>query len=249
MVLVGLTSLIAMIGPIVVRKRMSLEQLRTNNEVAGFKFATVGVIYAVLLGFAVIVVWQKFSEAENDVALEAGAAATIYRLANGVHGEPGLAIRDGITAYLQAAITDDWPAMKEGKASTAATVALNNAYAAALEYEPDEKRGTAIFAEVLHQLDQVTQARRARIVVAAGIVPGIVWLVLFGGAFITIGFTFFFGTANLRAQTLMTGALSVLIFSALLVIIAIDHPFAGTVKVDTAPLADVLMDFGGLAKP
>jgi hypothetical protein len=28
----------------------------------------------------------------------------------------------------------------------------------------------------------VTQARRARIVMAAGIVPGIVWLVLFGDA-------------------------------------------------------------------
>jgi Protein of unknown function (DUF4239) len=249
LVLVGLTSLIAMIGPIVIRKRMSLEQLRTNNEVAGFKFATVGVIYAVLLGFAVIVVWEKFNEAENDVALEAGAAATIYRLANGVPGESGAAIRESITEYLQVAITEDWPAMKNGKGSAAATVALNNAYAALLRYVPDEKRGTAIFAEVLHQLDQVTQARRARIVVAAGIVPGVVWLVLFGGAFITIGFTFFFGTANLRAQTLMTGALSALIFSALLVIIAIDHPFAGSVKVDTEPLAAVLMDFGGPANP
>jgi Protein of unknown function (DUF4239) len=249
LVLVGLTSLIAMIGPIIVRKRLSLEQLRTNNEVAGFKFAAIAVIYAVLLGFAVIVVWEKFSEAENDVALEAGAASTIYRLADGIPGESGSAIRAGITAYLQAAIAADWPAMKNGKGSTVATAALNDAYAALLRYEPDEKRGTAIFAEVLHQLDLVTQARRARIVVAAGIVPGIVWLVLFGGALITIGFTFFFGTANLRAQTMMTGVLSVLIFSALLVIIAIDHPFAGTVKVDTEPLATVLADFGGPAKP
>jgi hypothetical protein len=249
LVLVGMTSLIAMVGPIIVRQRLSLEHLRTNNEVAGFKFATVGVIYAVLLGFAVIVVWEKFSEAENDVALEAGAASTIYRLANGIPGEPGSAIRAGITAYLHAAIAEDWPAMKSGKGSAVVTLALNDAYAALLRYEPDEKRGTAIFAEVLHQLDLVTQARRARIVVAAGIVPGIVWLVLFGGAFITIGFTFFFGSANLRAQTMMTGALSVLIFSALLVIIAIDHPFAGTVKVDTEPLATVLADFGGLAKP
>jgi hypothetical protein len=50
--LVGLTTFIAMVGPVIIRKRVSLENLRTNNEVAGFKFATVGVIYAVLLGFA-----------------------------------------------------------------------------------------------------------------------------------------------------------------------------------------------------
>jgi hypothetical protein len=103
--------------------------------------------------------------------------------------------------------------------------------------------------ELLHQLDLVTQARRARIVVSAGIVPGIVWVVLFGGAFITIGFTFLFGTKNLYAQAVMTGALSMLILSALLVIIAIDYPFAGSVSVDSEPLAAVLSDLGGDSKP
>ena len=36
------------------------------------------------------------------------------------------------------------------------------------------------------------------------------------GAFLTIGFTLFFGTQNLPAQTLMTGMLSILVFSGLL---------------------------------
>lgn len=243
LILVGLATLIAMVGPVIIRRRLSFEQLRTNNEVAGFKFATVGVIYAVLLGFAVIVVWEKFSEAENDVALEAGAAATIYRLAGGIKGDTGTALRDGMSAYLRLAIAEDWPAMKHGRGSTAVTRALGDLYTALLRYEPPAP-AQAVFAEILHQLDVLTQARRARIVMSAGIVPGIVWLVLFGGAFIVIGFTFFFGTANLRAQTLMTGALTVLIFSGLLVIIAIDHPFAGSVRVEPEPLETVLGDLG-----
>jgi Protein of unknown function (DUF4239) len=249
LILVGLTTLIAMMGPIVVRKRVSLDQLRTNNEVAGFKFATVGVLYAVLLAFAVIVVWEKFSDAENNVATEAGAAATIYRLASGMPPAAGSALRDGISAYLRAAISDDWPTMERGKGSQVVTQTLNDVYATLLRFEPGDRRETALLTEVLHQLDLVTQARRARVVVAGGIVPGIVWLVLFGGAFITIGFTFFFGTENLRAQTMMTGALSVLIFSGLLIIIAIDHPFAGTVRVDSEPLSAVLADFAGASVP
>jgi hypothetical protein len=67
---------------------------------------------------------------------------------------------------------------------------------------------------------------------ADGIVPAIIWVVLFGGAFLTVGFTFFFGAENLRAQSLMTGALSILIFAGLLTVVAIDYPFAGTVKSD-----------------
>ncbi|HEY7997005.1 MAG TPA: hypothetical protein VIE14_09040, partial [Steroidobacteraceae bacterium] len=57
----------AMAGPVLIRRRISLERLTTNNEIAGFKFATVGVIYAVLLAFAVIVVWERFSSAEAAV--------------------------------------------------------------------------------------------------------------------------------------------------------------------------------------
>ena len=75
--------------------------------------------------------------------------------------------------------------------------------------------------------------------------PGVLWLVLFGGAVVTVGFTFFFGTENLRAQALMTGALSLLIFAGLLIIVAIDQPFAGTVRVGPEALAIVLADFGG----
>jgi hypothetical protein len=48
---------------------------------------------------------------------------------------------------------------------------------------------------------------------------------------------------------MMTGALSALILSGLLVIVAIDHPFAGSVKVDPEPLAAVLADFGNKAQP
>ena len=40
------TTILAMCGPLIVRRYVPLERLRDNNEVAGFKFATVGVIYA-----------------------------------------------------------------------------------------------------------------------------------------------------------------------------------------------------------
>jgi Protein of unknown function (DUF4239) len=88
-----------------------LERLATNNEVAGFEFAAVAVLYAVLLAFAVIVVWERFSDAESNVAKGAGAAATIYRLSQGISGEPGIALRAELTNYLKVTISDDWPAM------------------------------------------------------------------------------------------------------------------------------------------
>src|SRR5829696_2926282 len=247
--LLGVATLIAMASPVLVRRRVSLDRLRVNNEVAGFKFATVGVLYAVLLAFAVIVVWEKFSEAEDAVAQEAGAAATTYRLADGIGGEPGAALRDALTRYLRSAIAEDWPAMERGGESRATTRALDAAYAALLTFSPSDGRGTALLAEALDQLHVVTQARRGRLVLAPGVVPGVLWFVLFSGAALTIGFTLFFGTENLRVQAMMTGILSFLIFSGLLVITAIDEPFAGVVKLEPESLAAVLEGFGATARP
>jgi Protein of unknown function (DUF4239) len=237
------TTLIAMAGPYVTRRYVELSRLRTNNEVAGFKFATVGVLYAVLLAFAVVVVWEKFNQADSQVAQEAGAASTIYLLTRGIDEKHGAAIRAATTAYLKAAIAKDWPAMARESDSPDATKALNDIYRAVLKFHAFDADEGVVIAAILRQVDRISDARRERLVSADGVTPGVLWAVLFAGAAVTIGFTFFFGTENLRAQALMTGALSVMIFAGLLTIVAIDHPFAGTVKVGPDALAAVLVDF------
>jgi len=242
LLVIVLPTLVAMAGPVVVRRKFGLRRLTSNNEIAGFKFATVGVIYAVLVAFAIIVVWQRFNDAEVAVLQEAGAAVKIYRLAAGP--EPNVAAtREALDRYLQLAIDKDWRQMETGQESEEANAALNTLYAAATRVSKKGLLSTAITEEIFDQLDSITQARRSRLHLADGMVPDILWVVLFTGAMLTIGFTFFFGTESLSAQVLMTGILSVMVLMGLLVIISVDHPFTGPVHVDTEPLDHALADF------
>jgi Na+/proline symporter len=64
--------------------------------------------------------------------------------------------------------------------------------------------------------------------------------VLFFGALLTLSFTFFFGAKNLFAQTLMAGMLAAVIFMALFMVVALDHPFSGGIRVSAEPLEYVL---------
>ncbi len=66
LILVGVPTLLAVGAQVLLRRRLGLERLRSNNEVAGFKFAAVGVLYAVLLAFAVIVVWERFQRCREQ---------------------------------------------------------------------------------------------------------------------------------------------------------------------------------------
>lgn len=243
-VIVVLPTSIAMAGPVFIRRRITLERLTTNNEIAGFKFATVGVIYAVLIAFAVIVVWERFNDGEVAVLQEAGAAATLYRLTTEPIPEVS-ATRNALDHYLKLVIERDWPKMAEEKGSSDVTHSLDNLYASTIRLADKGLLAPPILSELFKQLDVITQARRTRLQLASGIVPDILWAALFIGAFLTIGFTFFFGTENLSAQVMMTGILSVIVFTGLLVIVAIDHPFAGSVHIDSDPLQKVLDDFSG----
>lgn len=242
LLIVVLPTIVAMAGPVFIRRRITLERLTTNNEIAGFKFATVGVIYAVLIAFAVIVVWERFNDGEAAVLQEAGAAATVYRLTT--EPIPDLsATRNALSHYLKLVIERDWPQMAEEKGSSEATRALDNLYASTLRLADKGLLAPPILSELFKQLDVITQARRTRLQLASGVVPDILWAALFIGALLTIGFTFFFGTENLSAQVLMTGILSVIVLTGLLVIVSIDHPFAGDVHIDSEPLQRVLDDF------
>ena len=67
-ILLGGGPLLAMLAAFLVRSHVSFDTLQANNEVAGFKFATVGMLYGVLLAFAVLVVWGELNEAQGNVA-------------------------------------------------------------------------------------------------------------------------------------------------------------------------------------
>ncbi len=232
----------AVLGQILVRKSFALEQLTKNNEIAGFKFATVGVIFAVLVAFAVIVVWEKFAEAQSSVAQEAGAAETLYRLAGGP--DPKLkATREALTNYLTLAIEKDWPAMAAGHESRAVTDALGGLYASVRDLVERDTKLTAFEIEMFKQLDEITHARRTRVHLASGVVPPVIWIVVWAAAVLTVVFAFFFGTKNFGAQILMTAFLSLLTFTSVFAIVEVNYPFTGPSYVSGHALSEVLESF------
>ena len=124
------------------------------------------------------------------------------------------------------------------------THALERFYQAAIALNRNGSTGTADMAEVFRQVDQVTAARRVRLHLATGLVPNVIWIALFLGALLTVGFTLSSAAKISAAQVSMTGVLSVLVTMGLVVIVSIDHPFTGPVYIHPDPLTSVLAEFG-----
>ena len=75
------------------RSIFGVSRLAENNEVAGFKFAVVGVFYAVLLAFVVVAVWEEYRNTEAAVRNEAKAAVDLHHVSFGLPLGDGAVIR------------------------------------------------------------------------------------------------------------------------------------------------------------
>jgi hypothetical protein len=236
LLVVGIPTVIAMILTVFVRSNVGFERLVSNNEVAGFKFAVVGVVYAVLLGFAIITVWEKFKDAEDAVTAEAASTAGIYRLADEFESTYRPALQAGVRHYLTSVLGREADTMETGQADVSTTIALNNLYTSVLAAKPTNAKESDMFSATLDDLRLLAEARRERLELSRGAAPPILWSVLVGGAILNIAFALFFGTKHVMSQVIMTGMLAAVIFMSLFVVININYPFTGGLKVSVEPL-------------
>jgi hypothetical protein len=224
------------------RKRWGSDRLALNNEVAGFKFAVVGVFYAVLLAFVVVAVWEDYRDTETAVRNEAKALADLHQVSYALPDEAGSKLRKHMAAYIRHVRDAEWPAMAQGLSDKGAEAELQNLGKALFGGSLKDLKEVTLYHHALDLMTVVHDNRNERLDSADGTVPTALWLVLLGGALITLGYPSFFGTSNLVAQILMTASLAALVALTAFVAIALDYPFTGDVQISRAPFEQSLQE-------
>ena len=190
---------------LVTRLLYGVDRLSLNNEVAGFKFAVIGVFYAVMLAFVVIAVWEEFRKTEAAVRDEAKAVVDLHRVTFALPVEGGAEIREHLIAYTKDVREHEWPTMAVGEPSDVVVKDLDQLSQAIFGVNPATSQELALYQDALRLLALMTDNRNERLDSADGSVPRVLWFVLIVGGLITLGYPAFFGSTNLVAQVLMTG--------------------------------------------
>ena len=229
-----------------VRRSTELESLESHKEVAGFIIAVVGALYAVLLGFVVVSVWEDFEAADNIAQREADLLVSLYRDADVFPAERD-DLRTSIRGYAQSVIDQEWPAMAEDQRESPATdSALADVFAFYRSVEPQAAASEIFLDNAVERMDDVTEARRARLAASSAELPLPMWNVLIVGCVITLGFALFFPVRNLRAQGLMVGSLAAIIALMLFLVASMDLPFSGDLSVKPEAMRAAMSEFDDL---
>src|SRR5215510_13663520 len=97
------------------RKRFPPSLTAEQQNIVLGPFAFVVTLYAFLLSFVVINLWQTFSQAQRTAVIEAETVAVLYQLTESF---PAAQVsRQAMTQYVQSVVQDEWPAMAKGQAS------------------------------------------------------------------------------------------------------------------------------------
>ncbi len=154
---------LACLGHWIVYRYVPHRDFVKHNDVAGFVLAIVGVVYAVLLSFVVVVVWQQFESSDNIAEREASAAADMYRLSAAYPTPLRQRLRSELRNYVYLMINDEWPSMRLGGMSTAArnlTAALAEQISS---YGPRSSEQLQVQAQMLTILRVFLDSRRQRL--------------------------------------------------------------------------------------
>lgn len=223
--------MLAVLFHAVLQRRLKPEMLRRHNDVAGFLFSAVGVIYAVVLGFIVVVVWEKYDATVANVESEIAAVSDLYR-AIGAYPEPIRSeVRSELSKYVDQMIVTEWPLMAQDVNVNPDAVLIENVAHQVDVFVPRTTAQSNAQQAAAEQVVRLFDSRRERLIHSAPSVPAILWFALVAGALSMLAFAFLFGSENQPAQLVMTAILAGLIAILFVVIDEFDGPFSGSVSI------------------
>lgn len=226
-VAVVLPVILAVAGLILVQRLVPRTLRQEHNDVAGFIYAVVGVIYAVLLAFVVIVVWQDLEATRDAAEDEANELAEVYFLANRFPESERHRAQNLIRSYGRIVVEEEWPLMADGRASPHAWALLDELRLAVQQLDPGTDAEQVIYDQALSRVHELSDARRIRLLDAKEGIPAVLWAALVAGGVVTVTFTYLFGLKSNWIHALMVAALALVVAGMLFTIVALNYPFSG----------------------
>ncbi len=238
--LIGITvvlgsMLLSVTGLVVVRRNVSTEWLKRNHELAGHYVQIIGTLYAVLIAFAIYVVWNGYKDADTNLSHEATEVADLSRLSTAMPYELRKNISLALMEYLNAVVEDEFPAMQQRRDSQRTWTAVQSLWDIYGTAQPDTPRLQGYFDESLVHLTQLSDLRRTRLCANRGEVPAILWALLTVAGVLLVGFTYFVGHEGILSQAIMTVCLAGVLSFSMFLILSLNSPYSGVARVVPEP--------------
>ena len=234
-VVIGVWTGCSLLGLVIFNKFSDPHHRHKDTETVGLTYAIVAVVYAVLIGFIVVNVFESSAKGDEVATTEANRLSNLKLDSVGLSTEESALIRASVDQYIDIVVEKEWPAQQAGNLAdevfqpgwTQLSV-LSMQLAA---YEPTTLGQGVTKTAMLAVMDDAVESRRNRIEAAGEHVPDVIWQILLLAGAIAVGYTYLFGAHSFKIHLAVTGLIAATISLVFVLIIALDYPFRGEVSV------------------
>jgi len=219
---------VAVAARLFVRSRVPEKGWFVDSSRSDTYMAVLGTMFAVMLAFVILFSLQSYQDARDGASREAIAVAELHIIAEVLGGESGEGLHGDLNCYARSVISDEWPAMRNGKPSpvTQSWVdTMAHEFAAA---NPVGAKQEVAYAQWFDEQAQRREGRRVRLAEATPSVPLPLWVVLGIGAAAILAYMC--AQADRREpkliQAMPIALVAGLVTAGLVVVFLLDHPYA-----------------------
>lgn len=239
--MVGLFAIVAVAGAHCSHRVFAHSLLACDNDAKGVVLSVVGVVYAVVLGFVAIGVWERFDQAEIRTYDEAANLQVAYRDADSFPERA--ALRTALRGYTAEIISYDWTCMERSEQAPLTRVRIERLLQTIRDLPVKTAAQQDVHAETIQAFRAALSDRDARLSMSETGLNPIMWFVLFAGALLTVGFTCVLGFRLYPVRIFMLGALGAMIGLVLYLTISLDYPFRGAVRVTPEAFSHAIYNY------
>jgi hypothetical protein len=222
-------------GTVLLQQRFSPPQNREGyNEVAGSVFEIISVLYAIVLAFVLIAVWEQMTEARSTTYAESGALVDVYWAAQDLPEQQKQQVESQCIEYANWVIDEEWPLMDDlhtpDDTGWRLIDGMRRNFGEAIPVTDETSLGISSGAE--DSIVALGEARTERINAnKEGLTP-VMWLVLIAGALLMFGILLLFGVPGRLAHVVVVVIAAAMVALLLFSVYELEYPFSRGVAVD-----------------
>jgi hypothetical protein len=226
---------VVLLGIWLIRRLVPATREGFDAEVSSQMLGVVASLLGLLLAFVIVIEYQNFGGAQNNVGQEADSLAAITRDSHALTPADGARVRAAIGTYVRAVVDDEWPRLRNGHDSAQAWNDVNVVYAALQAVKPTTPQATAFYNDSVKQLNTALIARRDRLASATGGLPSLVLALILLGAFVILGYVLLVGSRSFWFHAIGACSIALVVALSLVVLVDLSYPFSGSLNVSSTP--------------
>ena len=218
-----------------IRRKVPATREGFHAEVSAPMLGVVAALFGLLLAFVIIIAYQNYISAGANVSREADSLAAVVRDSAAFPRPSGARVRSAVGAYTRAVTEDEWPQMRDGHESGAASRAFDRVVAALQATNPRSQAARSFYNDSVSQLNQALVARRDRLEAAQGGLPWELTALILFSTFVIVGYALLVGSPRYWFHALGPAAITVIVAFSLVVLFDLSYPFSGDVTISPQP--------------